>query len=195
MVVGQKHPPALDAPKPAGLIETRDETGLTLTYRWFTPTDILLVLFCIVWIWALVRWYSTVLSQGATATDAMFWMPIFHVAAGIYVSYVTLANLLNRTRIVVSGGEITVRQWPLPWLGNQRLTRADYRQFYREATFPILRRYGRTPGYHVSLVTPDNYKMRLVSDVPSADLALYIEQAVEHELGVVDRKVRGEMPK
>ena len=122
-------------------------------------------------------------------------MPMLHVAFGMVANYQTLANLLNRTRIIVANGEITVRQWPVPWLGNQRLTRADFRQFYREETLPIMRRYGRTPSYHVSLVTPDNYKMRLVSNVPAADLALYIEQAVEKELGVQDRKVRGEMPK
>lgn len=195
MVLGQKHGPALDAPRPYRVTETRDENGLTLTYRWFTFDYIFLVFFCAFWDWGLFTWYSSVLSLGATATDVRFWMPIFHVAVGVWAHYVTFAGLLNRTRIVVAGGEITVRHWPVPWLGNQRLTRADFRQIYREQTVSIMGRGPRTPSYHVSVVTADNFKMRLVSDVPGADLALYLEQAIENELGLQDRKVRGEMPK
>ena len=143
MVVGQKHGPALDAPRPYRVTETRDENGLTLTYRWFTYEYLFLVLFCAFWDWALFNWYSNALSQGATAADVRLWMPIFHIAVGVWAHYVTLAGLLNRTRIVVAGGEITVRQWPVPWLGNQRLTRADFRQIYREETIPVMGRYRR----------------------------------------------------
>jgi hypothetical protein len=195
MAESQDREIALEAPQPDRITETRDEGGLTLTYRWFTPMHIFFLLFCIVWDGFLYVWYSNALSRGLGASDMYVWFPMVHVAVGICLTYYTLAGLLNHTRIVVAGGEITVWHGPLPWLGNQTLSTADFRQLYREETISTSRRGGRNASYHVSVVTTTNRKLRLVSDVPGADVALYLEQAIETAIGLKDRRVAGEMPK
>lgn len=185
---------ALEAPRPERVVETRDERGLTLTYRWFTPAHLFMLFFCIFWDGFLVFWYGIALTRGAGPTDVMLWFPLLHVAVGVGLTYSTLAGFLNRTSLVVGNGELVVRHGPIPWFGNRTVSSTDLRQVYREETLSHSRR-GRRASYHLSAVTLDNRKLRVLSNVPGADVALYVEQALERALGLEDRKVAGEMPK
>lgn len=195
MAESQGRGPMLDAPQPDSVTETRDENGLTLSYRWFNWMHLLILPFCVIWDGFLFVWYSKALSRGAAATDTMFWFPLLNVAAGIGLSYYTLAGLLNRTRVTVLGGEITVRHGPVPWPGGRTLSTADFVQLYREERISTSSRGGRNTSYHLCVVTRGNRKLRLVSNVPAADIALYLEQAIESAIGLADRRVAGEMPK
>lgn len=195
MAESQERVPMFGAPQPDAVTETRDENGLTLSYRWFSWIHLFLLMFCFVWDGFLFAWYSKALARGAAASDMVIWFPMLHVAVGIGLSYYTLAGLLNRTRIVVFGGELTVRHGPVPWLGNFTVSTADFLQLYREETIYTSSRGGRSASYHLSAVTQGNRKLRLVSNVPEADIALYLEQTIEEVLGLKDSKVAGEMPK
>ena len=42
---------------------------------------------------------------------------------------------------------------------------------------------------------PNNERVTLLSNLPNADDALYVEQQVEKRLGIVDRPVEGEIPR
>lgn len=186
--------PALEAPMPPALTEERDERGLVLTYRWFTPVHVVMLLFCIFWDGFLVFWYRTALERHAGLTDPMIWFPLLHVAVGIGLSYSTVAGFLNRTIVAIGSGEITIRQGPVPWPGNRTVNGADIRQLFREETFTSSRG-GRRASYHVCAVTSEKRKLRLLGNVPGADVALYLEQAIEKALGIEDQPVLGEMPK
>lgn len=185
---------ALEAPMPGAITETRDERGLVLTYRWFTPVHVFLLLFCVFWDGFLVFWYSAALSRQAGLADPMIWFPLLHVAVGVGLTYSTVAGLLNRTSVTVGSGEITIRQGPVPWPGNRTVNGAEIRQLFREETISTSRR-SRSSRYHVCAVTSEKRKLRLLGNVPGADVALYLEQAIERALGLEDQRVAGEMPK
>ena len=186
--------PALAAPQPERVRVSREGGALALSYRWFSPLLVFSLCFVVVWDGFLVFWYRTALSQSATATNPMIWFPLLHVAVGLGLTYSTLAGFCNRTLVTVGGGQIVVRHGPLPWIGNKDVAAADIRQLYREETRSYSRGGSRSK-FHLSAVTSDNRLVRIIGNVPAADIALYLEQEIEKELGIEDRKVAGEMPK
>ena len=185
---------ALDAPRPDRVNETRDERGLVLSYRWFSPAHLFMLVFCVFWIGFLVVWYGLALSRHAGPADPMVWFPLLHVAVGIGITYSTIAGFVNRTTITVGGGELTVRHGPLPWPGGRVVPAHEIVQLYREERTTNTRS-GRSFRHELNATTGDGRKVRLVARVPGADLALYLEHAIERELGLVDQHVPGEMPK
>ncbi len=186
--------PALEAPLPERVRVSREGGVLALSYRWFSPMQFFQLFFVIVWDGFLVFWYRTVLAQSATASNPMIWFPLLHVAVGIGLTYSTAAGFLNRTLVTVGGGQVVVRHGPVPWLGNKDVAASEIRQLYREETRSYSRGGSRSK-FQLSAVTTDNRLLRIISNVPSADIALYLEQEIEKELGIEDRKVAGEMPK
>jgi hypothetical protein len=182
----------MEAPLPENVTVTREAGALTITYRWFRPIHLFLVLFCIFWDGFLVFWYREALQRPSPSNIAI-WFPLLHVAVGVGLTYSTLAGLANRTRVVVQSGVIAIRHGPLPWLGNRQVGAESIRQLYREET--ISRGRNASASYHLNAITPDNRKLRLIRSVPTADVALYLEQEIERTLGIEDRRVSGEMPK
>src|SRR6266545_6110628 len=129
----RSNPPTLEAPLPEHLVMTREAGGLTLIYTWFRPTYVFMLLFCIVWDSFLVFWYRTALAHPSPSSIAL-WFPIGHVAVGIGLTYSTIAGFVNRTRVGVNAGEITIRHGPMPWIGNRNIPAGEIRQLFREET-------------------------------------------------------------
>ncbi len=172
---------------------TREAGGLTLIYTWFRPLYVLMLFFCIFWDGFLVFWYRTALAHPSPGS-IMLWFPLLHVGVGVGITYSTIAGFLNRTRVTVNAGEVTIRHGPLPWIGNRNVPAGEIRQLFREETIST-GRSGSSATYHLNAITRENRKLRLIRGIPAADVALYLEQEIEKALGIEDRKVAGEMPK
>ena len=172
---------------------TRDAGGLTLVYAWFRPYHVFMLFFCIVWGAFLVFWYRTALAHPSPSSIAL-WFPLLHVAVGVGITYSTIAGFLNRTRVGVNTGEITIRHGPLPWIGNSKVPAGEIRQLFREEIISTGNN-GRSASYHLNAIIGQNRKLRLIRNIPAADMALYLEQEIEKALGIEDRRVAGEMPK
>jgi hypothetical protein len=181
----------LPAPRPPG-VRIEDEAGIRMiAYRWFSPIHVLMLAFCVFWDGFLVFWYRSALSA-ASPNSAMIWFPLLHVAVGIGLTYATIAGFVNRTEIRVGQGRVSIWHGPLPWLGIKTVPSSDIRQVYREETFGGR---SRTPSWHLSALTPGNRSLRLVRNVNSPELALFLESEIERMLGIRDQHVPGEMSK
>jgi hypothetical protein len=194
---------ALPAPMPERITRELLPSGLRLSYRWLRPAAYFFVVFCVFWNAFLVFWFAPAtagldLTKGIDALPGprlmMLLFPLLHVAAGIGLAYFTACLFVNRTVIDVSPREIRVQVGPLPWRGNLAVPPAQVAQIYREE---IVRhtKNGRSVSYHLSVATKDGRKLKLLSGVPSADQALYLEQEIERHLGIRDQPVTGEMRK
>jgi hypothetical protein len=183
----------MEAPLPERVTIARDAGILTITYRWLSWKYVFFAFFCIFWDGFLLSWYGTALKKGWDPANPAVWFPLLHVAIGIGLTYSTIAGFLNTTRVVVQSGEIAIRHGPLPWLGNRRLGAQGIRQLYREERLPQSNK--SSASYHLNAITGDNRKITLIRSVPSADVALYLEQEIEKALGIDDRRVAGEMQK
>ncbi len=164
--------------------------SITVTRRWFAPQFIFFAFFCVAWDGFLFFWYSNVIGSPGPVPFIMAIFPIAHVAAGVGLTYYTIAGFLNSTTIRLDASSLTVRHAPLPWKGNHNVPREDIKQLYCEHEVSQGKN-GPNHSYYLSAVLVNESKVRLAS-MP-ADQARYIEELLEERLGVVDMAVPGEV--
>jgi hypothetical protein len=180
------------APKPQSVTVELNFDTLNITYRWWSAKYLFLIFFCIAWDSFLVFWYSMA-SRGAPWIMIVF--PIGHVAVGIGLTYYTIAGFINRTVMSVGPQWLTVTHGPLPWFGNKRINKMQLSQLYAEELRSQSSRGGTSFSYQLNTVLRDNTKLKLLTGLPSPDVARFIEQTVEDHLHIEDTPVMGEMPK
>jgi hypothetical protein len=162
-----------------------------VTRSWFSPQLFFQLFFCVAWDGFLVFWYATAIAAPAKAGPFMFVFPIAHVAVGLALTYRTLAGFLNKTWIIATGESLTIRHAPLPWRGNRTIAVSDVHQIFCEKVASKGRR-GSSTSYALSVVLADGRKLQLITALPSADQALFLEQQLEERLGIVAAPVGGE---
>lgn len=110
----------------------------------------------------------------------------------VALSYVVLALLINRTTIRARDGRLTISIGPLPWSGNKTILMSDLRQLYCRQIVtegdP-----GSSVSYEVVALLANGTTTRLVRGLLEADQALFLEQAIEERLGIIDEPVAGEL--
>lgn len=192
--------PAVDAPArapvpmPGGIRVDRGEKRLKVSWRWFTPKDLFLIMFAFCWDAFLVFWYSQALDSpfGGGPQLIMILFPLIHVAVGVSITYRALAGLLNRTTVTVESDVLRIRHFPLPWLPAPTIPVADLEQLY--VSKKITRgKNGTSVGYEVRAVTREHAGRKLLGGLENIDQALWVEQEIELLLGIRDRRVAGEV--
>jgi hypothetical protein len=184
---GSRPPPPMDMPLPDGLTMSESGGRLRLVRRWFQAILLFPLLFCIFWDTTLVYMYVT--AATAPEVDPMaFLFPLVHVAAGLGLTYVTLAGLLNRTIIEAGATHLVIRHTPVPWPGNRKVRAGELQQLFCEEQV-----MNRSVTYRLNAVLGDGRKLTLVKSLPEANQALFLERALERHLGIPDRVVPGEL--
>lgn len=180
----------MPVPMPARVhVETRGR-DLVIVRRWFSWAYLLLTVFCVMWFGFLVTWYGIAFATDAPLLFKLF--PLVHVAAGLFIAYLTLTGFVNRTRFTVERDHLTVRHGPLPWPGNLDVSTLQLEQLF--CTQKISRgRNGTTVRYNVEALTKDGRHLKVVSGLDTREQALFIEQTLESHLGIKNRRVRSEM--
>jgi hypothetical protein len=166
-------------------------TGVQLSYRWYSPKYIGLLIFTLFWNGFMIVWHTIALSQG------MLMMSLFgllHTAVGIGVAYSTLAGFLNRTTILAELGFLTIQHHPLPWSGSKQMMTDQIDQLYCKEKVSHSKN-GTNYSYEVHAALRDGGQVKLLSGLDVADQALFIEQQLERYLGIKDRSVGGELPR
>lgn len=162
----------------------------TIVRRWFSPKYVFMAFFCVAWDSFLVFWYS----HATSGPWIVSVFPIAHVAVGIGLTYSTLAGFFNRTTIAVERGSLSIRHAPVPWMGNRTVATADLDQlFCQQKISGRTNNSGPSVSYAVLARLKDRRILKLLSGLPEADQALFIEQAIETRLGIEDVAVLGEL--
>lgn len=191
----------LPAPKPARFIVEEFGSELTISYRWFSPVSLFMVVFCLFWDGFMAVWYSIAIWEIVNGQPMAWIMAAFgllHLAVGVGITYSTFASFVNRTLIHVSGGNLTVRHGPLRWWGNQTLAVSDIKQLYCSEQFTRgsnddgLRQRGWW-NYQLNALVQDNTKVTLLSGLREPEEALFLEERLEQKLGIPPQQVPGEM--
>lgn len=162
---------------------------LVVERSWFSASLFFLLFFCVFWDGFLVVWYiglSQAKGNSGSIVAAIF--PIFHVGAGVFITYTMLAGFLNKTRIAIESGNLVIRHGPLPWPGNRTIPTDDLAQLFCDEQVG-----SKGPrSYSLNAMTKSSDKLVLLKGLPDADQALYLEQLLEQRLGLVDVPVAGE---
>ena len=181
-----------DVPLPKGMVLSHDGGGFTIKWRWISVHHIFMVFFCMFWDGFLVFWYSIALF-GSTAggRTMMLLFPLLHVGVGIGLTYSTLAGLINRTRLEVRSGKITVRHGPVPWRGNVDISTGRIDQLYVQRGKRMRRRGGGV--FKVSAMLDDRSEIVLLRGLDTLAQAIFVEKRLEQRLGIDDRPIAGEL--
>jgi hypothetical protein len=173
-------------PVPVGWAVSHEGGGLEISWRWFNYTLIFMALFCVAWDSFLVFWYTMAFRHGQLI---MVIFPLAHVAVGVGLTYTTIAGFFNKTKVKVSGRELTVRSGPIPWLGNRSLNVNELADFAVES--PSSGSYSRfvstnrsLPTFKVNAISTDGRSLPLVGRVPSNDQALFLVQSLKNQLAL-----------
>lgn len=173
--------------KPSGL-QVREWGGtLQLVRRWLGWHLLFLVPFCIAWDSFLIFWYATALSQ-PNIPWIMLVFPVAHVAVGVGLTYLIAASFINSTVVSLGQGTLSVRHGPLPWPGNVSLRSADLVQLF------TVQKIGSKGArrYELCALLKDGSRVKLLDSPGGPDEAVYMEQQLEKQLGIVDAPVDGE---
>ena len=184
-------------PRPQRITVIEDGRMRRLAWRWATWQTPILILFCIVWDSFLFFWYATAvasIADGKPVPLMMLVFPVLHVAAGVAMTYYAAASVINTTSVEVTEGEVRVHHGPLPWPGSRVLQSKQIDQVYctEGGGWPQWSQRGRIV-YKVQAAMVDGSSVDLLRQVPDIGMALYVEFAIEDQLGIEDRAVRGEV--
>ena len=177
-----------DVPMPRDVQVDEVPGGLVLTlpshptFGWWTVAPVALAAAA-----ALALLAGLVSSSSAPALGPLV------AALGLGGAYVAAAVFINRTRLTIANGELDWSSGPLPWPSALRVPAKDVRQVFCEE-HPVPDEAGNVLGrtYGVSAVVgPEGRRILLVRGLPTAELALWLEQAMEHTLGIDDAPVGG----
>jgi hypothetical protein len=157
---------------------------LRIEWRWFSHVAWALLAFCLFWDGFLALWYLKVLTSQPSLLAGVG--PLLHVAAGIGLTYYTLALFVNRTTVVVDGETLRVQHAPLPWLGPGVMPVRDIDQLY------CRRDAGKNVRYSVHVIRKSGKTQKLIGGLGDPGEALFLEYEIERVLELVDYAVVGE---
>lgn len=175
---------------PDGFTAVQDGPDFVLERRWKSAKAWGLLFFCVFWDGFLVFWYAIAFTVKGPLIMKLF--PLIHVAVGAGVSYLTAALFVNRTTIRVGAQQITVRHHPLPWPGEKELPRRELQQLFCKEKVNSGKN-GVTYSYDVVALLAGEKRSDLVTGLDEPNQALFIEQRIERQLGIIDKPVKGEM--
>jgi len=168
---------AIEESLPSGVVVTRDGKNLVLIWRWRRLLGVALTAFAVVW--NVLIWPQVFLGRIP---------PLFivtHGGAGLLLAYMGLSKLLNKTRVEVSFGHLSVRHGPMPWPGSLDLPVDGLEQFH-VVSRRIKTKNGSRTAYDVVVDRKDGPRVTVLKDVSTSQHAYAVERALEQHLGIVD---------
>ncbi|HYD39958.1 MAG TPA: hypothetical protein VEB43_03945 [Anaeromyxobacter sp.] len=181
---------------PGGDAHPRDEVRQPASIEWSREPG----RFTISWRWP--RGMGSILLLATVGLSVLFAvlsrsvvLPALFAAVGLYWG---LALTLNRTSIVLQDGWLRVRTGPIPVRRAVALRTADVRQLYAAPEMKTAQRKDGSTSVRkvfnlVARTEPGDARVKVVADLPEAELALYLERALERELGLRDQPVAEEL--
>ncbi len=168
-----------------------DNNNLTITYKWFTPGVLFLLLFSLIWNAFLLVWIGAAIAGGA---PIMILFSVLHVAVGLGMGYTSLCGLLNKTIIDISYDQLNIVHRPIPWWkGNTKLSTTEIDQLYVKESKKNSKNGTASYSYELRAKLKNGEDKNLLS-IGSTDSAQIqqIEERLEQFIGINDYPVKGE---
>lgn len=171
-------------PLPVGMSLEKTADGIVITRSWWNFVAIFVILMS-----------SLMLSSVIFGSPSRLRGPniglMFFAVGALALAYYGLALLINKTRLHITQGTISVTHGPLPWLGWREIAAGMVEQVYCKE---IITRGKDGPSikYETWITLTDGSNSKLVGVGMEVDQALFIEQQIESLLDIKDKPVRGE---
>jgi len=176
-------------PLPDKMELVHDRDAMIIRHTWFSIKAILLIPFALFWNGFMVVWMYKALSDGIWVMAAF---GSIHALVGIGLIYFCIACFLNKTDVSIDPNYLTVRHYPVPWMGNQKIRVHEIKQLYTKEH--ITRNKNSTSvSYRVYAILNNLKEKKLISNLDTLSQGKYIEREIEAVLGLEDIQVAGEV--
>lgn len=186
--------PARRKLKPPRALRINEQAeGIEIHQPWMNPHVWMVTVFAVIWNGIMCFAVTMVLSNG-TVTPLLCMS--LHILAGVGVGYYVLLTFINSTMVKVDEENLIIRHGPLPSHKKSiQLDRRVIQQLYvKERT--ISSNNTSRQVYDVYTLTKSKHDYdsdeKLLDGLDSPTDALFIEQQIEHYLGIDDEPVHGE---
>lgn len=184
-------------PMPARFRVEDDGVNLTVRYRWFTASHLLLAVFALFWNGVVLMMYAGMVREllhgkSLPAGWLTLAFPGLHLLVGLAVGYAALACLLNTTRVDASRHGLAVAHGPLRWPGTRTWARGELTQLFGQQQVTKAKNT-RSVRWHLMALDARGEQVRVLDVLDTADQVLWLEQALEKRLGIPDAPVEGEL--
>ena len=176
-------------PLPAKFTVHASGEALVIAWRWRDPSAYFLIALDVIWFAVLIFMYT--LAWGSSSFGVIVVVSILHFAAGVWIGYKGLANLLNVTTVRVDREWLRVGHSPLPWRPAPCIAASGLEQLYVQRKTRV-RKGEETHAYLLHAIMRDNQQVRILPELEDLDTALYLEQEIERRLGLRNRAVANE---
>lgn len=156
----------------------------------FSPTAFFLLFFCIAWDSFLFFWYFGEASESMPLIHKIF--PIAHVAVGIGLTYYTICLFINKTKISIQGGQLIVKDFPLPMGNSKVIPHDDITQFYVQEKV-TKNEDSSSISYILMAITKNKKLKKVIKGLNEKEEGLYLEQELEKNLKIKPQPVKGEV--
>lgn len=181
-----------DAPLPPAAVDYRTaQTGhrrLRIVRRWFLLRHLVALVSAVVWNAFMVVWVAGALSSDHPVLAVL--ASLIHVAAGLWLTYIALTGIFNRTVVVVDRGVLSIRSGPIPAAGNRDVSIADLRQLF---VVEQGARDART--YELQGIVRNGPIVIIAKGMTNLQQARFLERVIEEHIGIIDERTPGELPK
>jgi hypothetical protein len=179
-----------EIPCPIHFSVKNDGNSLRICFWWIWGGFLNSLMFCFLWNSFVIFYYWMALR----IQDRLMWLPvvwgILHVLIGLWLVYVTLIRLLNRTVINLTSEFLTIRHVPFPWWGNTRLPVDELDRLYCHRDASLAKRGGRY-FYTLNAAVKGGTTLELVKDFPNPAEPLFIKQKLERWLRMEEHSWSG----
>lgn len=178
-------------PLPKNIELVTEYDAIVIRRVWKSPVAYFLIFFSLIWNGFMVGWMSIAISQGAWSMAAF---GSIHAAVGLFLIYYTIALFVNKTDIRIDTYNLSVKHYPLRWMGQAQIPVENVQQVYCKEK--ITRNKNSTSvSYEVHCIDRNNKQKKLLSGLNDSSQAHFIETEIEKVLGIKDRPVSGEIGK
>lgn len=181
-------PPAVQTIPQPPRFTAEQGIDLVVTWPWSRVKGAMLLGFSVFWDGILAMFITIAASQ-----ETIHFLPFLslHILAGLYITYMGLAHLMNHSRLSLSNGLLTVQHRPLWWPGATNLETSTIQQLY------VMERVhsgknSQSLSYELMALRTDGIAAPVVANLQSVEEARYLEQQIESRLRIADRRVSGE---
>lgn len=163
---------------------------LTISWSWRTWVVLFLVPFACFWNAIVIGMGVGVFSMGEWwMRVGYFFIP--HVWIGIFLVYLIVSMLLNRTTMRVTRDTLSVKHGPVPWRAPKPIFVDDLQQLYVKQKISHGKN-GSSTTYSLEALLNDGSSKTLLKHQQDQNIPTAVERMIEVHLGIKDQAVKGE---
>ncbi len=152
---------------------TRESGALTISYSWWSPAMWFFILFSVIWDLFIVFFI---------ATGAGLFISL-HLLAGIFITWLTLTRLFNKSTITVDRQRLTIEHGPIPWPFSKEHkipARSLVQLFVSTSSVKV----NNQPTYDLKAKLDTGVEVKLIAAEQDKQLLLDLERTVETYLDI-----------